>query len=347
METNVRVMLGVLVCTSWVAGAALAMQASYDELMGKLHGFQESRVLLTAIELDIFTAVGQGATPAQVAVRLRTNQRSTETFLNALTAMGTLTKNNGVFHNTPVTARYFVEGSPDNQRLPLLHTVHMWTAWNNLTQSVRAGTAAGYQEMADRDEEWTRAFITAMHRGALEQAAAVVQTVGAEGVFRLLDVGGGSGAYSIAFAKANPKLRAEVLDLPTVVPIAQKYIAEAGVADRVTTRVGDLRTDKFGQDYNLIFLSAICHMLSPEENRDLFKRCYRALASRGRIVIRDFFLEPDKTAPKWVALFALNMLVGTQGGGCYTKEEYTAWLRLAGCQEVEILGSSGMITGRR
>lgn len=179
METNVRVMLGVLVCTSWVAGAALAMQASYDELMGKLHGFQESRVLLTAIELDIFTAVGQGATPAQVAVRLRTNQRSTSTFLNALTAMGTLTKNNGVFHNTPVTARYFVEGSPDNQRLPLLHTVHMWTAWNNLTQSVRAGTAAGYQEMADRDEEWTRAFITAMHRGALEQAAAVVQTVGA------------------------------------------------------------------------------------------------------------------------------------------------------------------------
>jgi predicted O-methyltransferase YrrM len=347
MKFQTLVLLGILICSPWILGVATAAQASYDELMEKLHSFQESRVLLTAIELDIFTAVGQGATPPQVAARIHANQRSTETFLNALVAMGALTKKDDVFHNTPAALRYLIEGSPDSERMSLLHTAHMWKAWNNLTGSVRDGTAIGYQEMADRDDEWTKAFITAMHRGALEQAGAVVKIVGTEGVLRLLDVGGGSGAYSIAFAKANARLRAEVLDLPKVVPIAQRYIEEAGVADRITTRVGDLRRDTFGRDYNLIFLSAICHMLSPEENKDLFRRCYRALAPRGRIVIRDFFLEPGKTAPKWVVLFALNMLVGTQGGGCYTGEEYTAWLREAGCQEVELLEPSSIIAGRR
>ena len=347
MKSQIFILLGILICTPWILGVATAAQASYDDLMEKLHSFQESRVLLTAIELDIFTAVGQGATSTQVAERIHANQRSTETFLNALVAMGALNKKDEEFHNTPTTLRYLVEGSPDSERLSLLHTAHMWKAWNTLTGSVRNGTAIGYQEMADRDDEWTTAFITAMHHGALEQAGLVVKTVGVAGVLRLLDVGGGSGAYSIAFAQANPKLRAEVLDLPKVVPIAQKYIDEAGVADRVTTRVGDLRRDTFGKDYNLIFLSAICHMLSPEENKDLFRRCYGALAPRGRIVIRDFFLEPDKTAPKWVALFALNMLVGTQGGGCYTREEYTDWLRKAGCQEVELLDPSSIIAGRR
>jgi predicted O-methyltransferase YrrM len=82
------------------------------------------------------------------------------------------------------------------------------------------------------------------------------------------------------------------------VPIAQKHVEEAGLAERVTTRVGDLTVDEFGKGYDLILLSAICHMLDPEQNLDLFRRCYRALAPRGRVVIRDFILEPDKTAPR-------------------------------------------------
>jgi len=181
-----------------------------------------------------------------------------------------------------------------------------------------------------RDQQWTESFIAAMHRGAEGTAAQVVRAAGVQGVRRLLDIGGGSGAYSIAFAKASPTLRAEVLDLASVVPIAQKHITEAGLADRVSTRVGDLTVDEFGKDYDLILLSAICHMLDPEQNLDLFHRCYRALTPGGRIVIRDFILEPDKTAPKWVALFAINMLVGTKGGSTYTEAEYKSWLASAG-----------------
>jgi cyclopropane fatty-acyl-phospholipid synthase-like methyltransferase len=219
-----------------------------------------------------------------------------------------------------------------------------------MTECVRAGTAVGHREMAERGEEWTKPFIAAMHRNAAERAPLVVQAVGAVGVERLLDVGGGSAAYSIAFAQANSKLRATVLDLPAVLPIAQGHINAAGLAGRVETRAGDLRCDALGTDFNLVLVSAICHMLGPAENQDLLRRCYAALAPQGRVVIQDFILEPDKTAPKQGALFALNMLVGTPAGSTYSYEEYGAWLRDAGFREVRHIrlpGPSGLMVGVR
>ena len=173
-----------------------------------------------------------------------------------------------------------------------------------------------------------------MHRNASERAPLVVRAVGAENVRRMLDVGGGSGAYSIAFAQANSALRADILDLATVEEIARRHIQEAGVADRVKVRAGDLRSDSLGEGYDLVFVSAICHMLSSGEYLDLLRRCREALQPGGRIVIQDFILETDKTAPRFAALFALNMLVGTSGGSTYSESEYAAWLGEAGFLEI-------------
>jgi len=321
---------------------------SYSDLMRTMSSFQESRMLLTAVELDVFTAVGGGASASQIAASLKTSPRATESFLNALVAMGALTKRDGIFHNTAATARYLAAGSPDYARPALMHTVHMWKAWSTLTESVRAGTAVAQPGVDAEDEQWTQSFIAAMHRNAGTAAPALVRAVGANGIRRMLDVGGGSGAYSIAFAKANPTLRAEVLDLRAVVPIAQKHIDEAGLTGRVVTRVGDLTKDDFGRDYDLILLSAICHMLSPSENQDLFRRCHRALAPGGRIVIRDFILEPDRTAPRSAALFAVHMLVNTRGGSTYSEDEYRTWLKSAGFREVTRLVPAGdLITASR
>ena len=326
----------------FLGAPSITMSAqSFSDLMETMRGFQESRVLLTAVELDIFTAVGPGATAAEISKKLGTHPRATETLLNALVAMSALTKKDGAFHNTPDTERYLVAGSRDYARPALMHTVHMANSWATLTDCVRSGTAVIPPGVDKQDPQWTESFIAAMHRGAERTAVQVVRAVGVRGVRRLLDIGGGSGAYSIAFAKTSPTLRAEVLDLASVVPIAKKHIAEAGVADRVNTRVGDLTADEFGIDYDLILLSAICHMLDPEQNRDLFRRCHRALAPGGRIVIRDFILEPDKTAPKWVALFAINMLVGTKGGSTYTESEYRSWLTGAGFQGFTRLDPTG------
>jgi cyclopropane fatty-acyl-phospholipid synthase-like methyltransferase len=166
----------------------------------------------------------------------------------------------------------------------------------------------------------------------------------------MLDVGGGSGAYSIAFATANADLNADILDLEAVCPIAQKHIDAAGLSDRVKTRTCDLRKDPFGEGYDLVFVSAICHMLSPAENLDLLRKCHAALRTDGRVVVQDFILESDKTAPKSAALFALNMLVGTTAGSSYSGDEYAAWFEQAGFREtchIRLPGPSGLIIGRK
>ena len=321
-----------------------------DDLNQTLRAYMESRALLTALELDVFTAVGSGATAAEVAQKISTHPRATEMLLNALVAMGMLGKQQGVFRDTPATARYFAEGSKDNARPGLIHIANIWHRWSNLTECVRAGTAVGHQEMAERGEDWTEPFIAAMHRNAAERAPLVVRAVGTSEEERLLDVGGGSAAYSIAFAQANEKLHATVLDLPPVLPIAQGHINAAGLAGRVETRVGDLRRDPLGKGFTLVLASAICHMLSPEENQDLLRRCFEALEPQGRVVIQDFILEPDKTGPKQAALFALNMLVGTPAGSTYSYEEYSAWLRGAGFKEVREIrlpGPSSLMVGMK
>jgi predicted O-methyltransferase YrrM len=321
-----------------------------DDLNGTLRGFQESRVLLTAVELDLFTAVGSGARVDEVAARTGSDPRATEMLMNALAATGQLAKQDNVFRNSSLAARYFAAGSAEDARAATMHLVHLWQTWSTLTECIRAGTSVLHRGMVERGEEWTRAFIAAMHRNARARAPLVVRAVGTEGVKRMLDVGGGSGAYSIAFASAGENLQVDLLDLAAVIPIAQGHIRSAGLAGRITTRSGDLRADKFGEGYDLVFVSAICHMLGPDQNKDLLQRCFDALAPRGRLVIQDFILEPDKTAPKSAALFALNMLVGTQAGSTYSESEYTAWLEEAGFEEVRhvrLPGPSGLIVGRR
>jgi (2Fe-2S) ferredoxin/2-polyprenyl-3-methyl-5-hydroxy-6-metoxy-1,4-benzoquinol methylase len=321
-----------------------------DEFQQAVRGFQPSRVLLTAIELDVFSAIGDGGKCDEVASKLKTDRRATEMLLDALVALNVLRKRDGTYSNTPMSERYLVAGAPDDARAALMHTAHLWPRWSTLTDCVRKGTSVTYRKMADRGDDWTTAFIAAMHRNAAARAPHVVRAAGLEGARRMLDVGGGSGAYAIAFAGASRDLRVEILDLQTVLPIAQGHIEEAGLSDRITTRAGDLRGDDLGSGYDLILLSAICHMLGPAANRNLFERCYAALSPGGRVLIQDFILETDRTSPRSAALFALNMLVGTEQGSTYTREEYRSWLDHVGFVDIQYIalpGPTALVIGRR
>ena len=313
----------------------------FDELNALIRGYQESRILLTALELDVFTAVSTGASAATVAKRCGTDRRATELLLNALVALEVLRLTGGEYENTRVAARFLAAGAPDDARHALRHNLSLWTTWSSLTGAVREGHVSLRADMQERDDDWTVPFIAAMHRGATARAPQVLAALGAGSVTRMLDVGGGSGAYAIAFAKANPVLTAVVLDLDTVLPITQTHIDEAGVAKRVTTLAGDLRKDDLGSGYDLVFLSSICHMLDPHGNRDLLARAAKALVPGGRVVIQDFILEPDRTAPRQAVLFAINMLVGTEGGSTYTEAEYAEWLGAAGLGDVERIPLQG------
>lgn len=300
---------------------------SLEELVQALRGYQESRALLTAIELDLFAALGEGCTATEAARRARTDARATAMLLDALASLGALAKADGIYRCTE-GSRAFARS-----RDQFLHAVRKWETWSTLTECVRSGTTA--RQPGRREADGIEAFIGAMHTRALLVADRLVAAVGTQGTCRMLDLGGGAGTFALAFARANPRLRAEVLDRPDVVPIAARHIAEAGLADRVAAREGDLRTDAFGEGYDLLLASAVCHLFDEAGNQDFLHRCACALVPGGRLVVRDFLLDPDRAGPKEAALFALNMLVSTTRGNVYTEAQYRAWLTAAGFGSIE------------
>ncbi|MBZ5547875.1 MAG: methyltransferase domain-containing protein [Acidobacteriia bacterium] len=317
-----------------------------DRLDQMIRGYMPSRCILTALELDLFTAVGDGANAEQIGMRIHANARAAGMLLNALVALGLLVKSGVDYRNTPESARFFVQGSKDNHRNGLLHTANIWHRWSKMTDAVRTGTRVAIDR--DGTPDWTRNFIAGMQRNAKDRAPLVVKALGTTGVRRILDLGGGSGAYSIAFAKASPDVQCEILDILEVVPLAAEYVSQAGVLAQVSLRTGDMLQDDFGSGYDIIMLNAICHMFSEEQNRDIFRRARQALAPKGRLVVQDFILNPDKTGPQHAALFSLNMLVSTDAGASYSELEYTHWMKAAGFTEVSRIslpGPSDLIVG--
>ncbi len=297
-----------------------------------VNGFQPSRVLLTAYELGVFTALGDAWRPsAEVATDLGTDARATDRLMNALVAMGLLEKRDGRFANGASAAKLLVRGGSDYMS-GLMHSAHMWTRWSTLTEAVRRGTPVAPAQ--PRGEEWGEAFMAAMHWRGVQQAPEVAKAIGLDGVSRVLDVAGGTGVFSMAFARARAGLRAVVFDLPAIVPITRRYVADAGLSDRVTATPGDLTTDDFPGDFDLVFLSAIAHSFGPEENRRLVAKAARALAPGGRVVVQEFVIDEDRRGPLQPALFALNMLVGTRAGDTYAESEIRGWLTAAGLASV-------------
>jgi predicted O-methyltransferase YrrM len=298
------------------------------------NGFQRSRIILTAVELELFTAVGEGEkAAAEVAVAIDADPRATERLMNALCVLGYLKKTGDRYWNSPDAARFLVKGSPDYMG-GLAHTNHLWDSWSTLTDAVRAGHTVHIREPAGRDEDWFEAFIAAMHYRARDHAEQLVAAMDLSGVHRVLDLGGGSGVYAMAFAGAVKEIEVVVFDQPQVVPLTERYVREVGLSDRITALSGDYRKDPMGGGYDLVFLSAIVHSNSPEENTDLVAKCVGALNPGGRVVIQDFIMAEDRTRPAHGALFALNMLVATARGDTYTEAEVKGWFGAAGITRI-------------
>ncbi len=310
--------------------APVPQAASPRAILEMATAFQRSRVLLTAHELNLFTVLDEGPkSSADVAKTLGADQRGTDRLMNALCTLGMLEKRDGRFSTTPPASRFLVRGRPEFMG-GLMHTVHLWETWSTLTEAVRHGGSVVARPIGDQGERWLQAFIAAMHWRGQQHARTVVGTLDLSGVSRVLDVGGGSGVYAMAFAQAKPDLTAVVFDLPSVISITQEYVAQEELSDRVKMLAGDYEVDEFGHGFDLVFLSAIIHSNSGSGNRRLLRKCANALKPKGQLVVQDFIVDEDRTGPPFAVLFALNMLVGTDSGDTYTESEVCAWMREAG-----------------
>lgn len=292
--------------------------------------FQKSRILLTALELGVFDALGdRSLTGERVAEAIGAEPKATERFLNAVCAFGLLVKRGNLFRNSPLSARRLVKGKP-GYMAELRHKANTWGAWSLMTDSVRAGVSPLASKVGHVGRMRIDDFIAMMHEQGLRQSPSVVSSIDLKGVRRVLDVGAGSGVYSMAFARARGGIRVTAFDLPRVKMLIEKYVAEAGLAARVTPAGGNYLADDLGSGFDLVFLSSVVHTNPPADNIKLIRKCHAALAPGGRLVVQDFILDSTRTRPVVSALFTLTMLIATKAGDTYTRDEIKGWMREAG-----------------
>ncbi|MEJ5351620.1 MAG: methyltransferase [Melioribacteraceae bacterium] len=304
-----------------------------DDIRNIAYSFQQSRILLTAVELKIFTVIDKHMfTSKEVADKLGADERATDRLMNALCAMGLLKKIHGKFYNSESASQFLVEGKPEFMG-GLFHTNELWNTWSTLTEAVKKGTSV--YKRTHENSDWTNSFIAAMHYRALKEAKIVSYMIELKNVKRMLDVGGGSGAFTMKFIEANPDMNAVIFDLPEVIPLTKKYVDDFLYKNNITFLEGDYLTDNLGSNYDLIFLSAIVHSNSFDENKLLIKKCIDSLNKNGQVIIKDWIMDEDRTKPAGGALFALNMLVGTKNGDTYTESEMRDWLNSASISKIE------------
>ena len=221
----------------------------------------------------------------------------------------------------------------------VLHYSGAWQAWGQLTAVVREGKP-GRRSGSGMDDATRKAFIGAMDAAGRELSVRIAGAFDAARFRRLMDIGGASGTFTIAFLRKNARMTAVLFDLPPVIAIAREKLKEEGLTDRVVLLPGDYNKDALPPGCDLALLSAVIHQNSPSQNLDLFTKINRVLEPGGVLLIRDFIMDPTRTIPKQGALFALNMLVNTATGDTYTFDEISESLKEAGFLDVELIRGS-------
>ena len=309
--------------------------ASAEQIRETAYSFQESRILLTAFELKIFTILDKHMISSEeISKKINADNRAANRLLNALCGMGLLRKVKEKFYNTDLSSKYLVEGKPDFMG-NLYHTNHLWNTWNYLTDSVKKGSSFAGDQNKKEKEDWVDSFIAAMHYRGIKQAKLLALMVDLSSTEKILDIGGGSAAFSMALVKRNPAIKAAVLDLPHVIPLTKKYVEQEGLSDNFNFIEGNYLSSDFGRGYDIILLSAIIHINSYEQNKKIIRKCADALNKNGMVIINDFIMNDDRTKPYHGAIFSLNMLVGTENGDTYTENEIIEWFKSAGFSKAE------------
>jgi precorrin-6B methylase 2 len=316
----------------------MARSITPGKLLGLAQSFMESRILQSGAELNVFTILDETAlTAPEIAARLEADPQPLSVLLDALSAMGLLSKKGERYKCDRPVSRLLSEKSPVSILPMIRHMGSLWVRWARLPEIVKGAPEAKQEFHFWRSPEELRAFIGAMHVAAGPMAKRIAAEVQPGHHRALLDVGGGSGTYTIAFLRAVPEMKATLFDLPEVVEMARERLEKEGLLDRATLVAGSFYDSELPGGHDLALLSAIIHSNSLEQNLELYRKIYRALNPGGRILIRDHIMESDRIHPRDGAIFAINMLVGTQGGSCYTFDEINEGLIQAGFIRVNLL----------
>ena len=309
-----------------------------DNILELIKAYQPACILTAACDLDVFSKLnGKRLSANELAAEIDADPRSTAILLDSTAALGLIRKEGAEYSLPQDVAGLLTEDSPGNILPMVRHHSNCLRRWANLAYVAKFGkktdNGTGIRgEAADQE-----AFIGAMHNFSAPIADELIKATCFPDFQHILDIGGASGTWTIAFINAYPHIKATIFDLPNVIAMAKKRIAQHGLTDRVSFVPGDYNVDELPGGADFVWLSAIAHQNSPEQNDALFSKIYAALQDGGLLVIRDVVMDESRTTPPAGALFAVNMLVGTEGGNAYTFEEYRQGLIKAGFTDVSLM----------
>jgi predicted O-methyltransferase YrrM len=304
------------------------MELAQIELLKIAEGFFDAHVLFALNRLGVFDAVAGGAkTAAEIGQAVGVREEPLARLLCAGTAIRVLVNEHGRFSPGPV-AGPLLDRKADGYLGNWLRLLERWaTLFPELADSVRRGRAA--QDPAAHlgaDPAYTREFLAAMEDYARSRGREVVDFLPLEGARRLLDLGGGSGAYSMLLARRWTELAITVLDLPQAAAMARANVAAAGLGHRIEVRAGDYHHDDLGGPWDVVFASDILHQEGPDGCLRLLRRAHGALRPGGLLAVQGMFPGVARAGQRWPAMHSLIMLLISEEGRAYSVDELSAMI---------------------
>ena len=322
-------------------------QVTPERILQMAWGYAPTLILEAAVRNKVFDTLDSGPkTIDEVSAATGASTRGLRAIMNALVGFEFLKPTgNGKFELTPESSTFLVSTKPSFIGGMAAHTSQqLIPPWLQLSEVVATGKPASSVNREDGGEAFFQVLVSNIFSMSYPPAKALAQhlALGESGPpVRVLDIGAGSGVWSIALAQSSPRVKVTAIDWPGVLPITQKHADRFGVGDRYTMLPGDLGTVDFGRDYNIITIGHILHSEGVERSKKLLRKCFDALAPGGTVVIQEFLVNPERTGPPMGLIFAVNMLVNTDNGDTWSFQEIGGWLKEVGFTNPRQLDTPG------
>ena len=315
-------------------------QPSPALLFDTFNAYQRTQAVKTAIELEVFTIIGEGKTTAkEIAERCGASERGVRILCDFLTIIGFLTKQDARYGLTSDSATFLDKRSPAYMGTvsDFILSPHITDNFDRLTDAVRNGGSTSDSALAPDHPMWVE-FARAMAPMMAMPAQLLAQLVDPQKdkPLRLLDIAAGHGLYGLAFAKQNPQVEVTAVDWPNVLEVAKENAEAAGVADHYHTRAGSAFDVDYGTDYDVVLLTNFLHHFDKPTCETLLKKVRAALKPGGRAAALEFVPNPDRITPPQAAAFSMQMLGGTPSGDAYTFVELEQMFQNAGFTRSEM-----------
>lgn len=307
-----------------------------ERIFNTMVAFQETEALKAAIELDIFTAIGDGAsTAASLAARTGASERGARILCDYFTVRGFLMKKGNAYSLMEESAVFLSRRSPAYLATMIDFLAGPWSRKNfgTLAEAVRkGGTATETGDHTKAHEEIWVNFARSMAPLTIPSAEFIAGlTAPAEGQpCKVLDIAAGHGMYGITVAKRNPKAQVVAVDWPAVLEVAKENAAKFGVACQHATRPGSAFETDFGDGYDFVLLTNFFHHFDIPTCEKLMRRVHAALKPSGKAITLEFVPNENRVSPPMAASFSLVMLAVTDSGDAYTFAQYEKMFRNVG-----------------